>query len=111
MLIKSIIKGYPQTWADVCKIRKIPCVGEYLYKKIQWICGKITGHKSSKTEWGYGGGEYADTWCRWCNKMGQIPVKNLNNKARKVIWTVTGCDILTREWKNNKVHDHDQPIP
>ena len=105
MLIKSILEGYPQTWADVSRMRKIPYVGEYLYKFTQWLCGKITGHRNSKTEWGYGGGEYANVWCRWCNKIGQMPVKDIDNLRkgiRTIIWQQTGCDIKKDEWKIEK---------
>jgi len=58
-------KDYPQTWYYMPKRwRKIRTI-------IQWFC-ECTGHELSKTEWGYGGGDYADRWCRWCDKM--IPV-------------------------------------
>lgn len=62
------MKGYFQTWPYVAKIRRIPMVGQLLSKTLQFICG-LRGHELSKTEWGYGGGEYADRWCRWCNKL------------------------------------------
>ena len=62
-------KRYIQTWNKATKIRRWPIIGQYLYDSLQWCCGKITGHEPSKTEWGYGGGEYADCWCRWCNKL------------------------------------------
>ena len=45
------------------KIKKLPFM--------QFICGMI-GH-SFDGDWGYGGGEYADVWCRHCNKFTQIP--------------------------------------
>ena len=67
------MKGYFQTWTLVSSIRSIKFIGEYLSKFIQYLCGIICGHEHSKTEWGYGGGDYADSWCRWCNKMIQIP--------------------------------------
>ncbi len=99
MFIKSIFKGYPQTWGDVCKLRKIPKIGKLLYKIMQSTCGNITGHVPSKTEWGYSGGEYADTWCRWCNKIGKLKVTELPKSARKIIWEANGCDITKDEWK------------
>lgn len=71
------MKGYFQTWHHVANIRSIKFIGEYLSKFIQYLCGIICGHEHSKTEWGYGGGDYADSWCRWCNKMIQIPKEDL----------------------------------
>jgi len=56
---------YPQSWYFMPHNK--------LTKIIQFFCGILGGHEQSKTEWGYGGGEYADTWCRWCNKMFQVP--------------------------------------
>ena len=54
----------------------------------QWVCGKF-GHEPSKTEWGYGGGDTADTWCRWCNKFMQIPktelLFRLDKDKRKIL--------------------------
>lgn len=61
---------YIQTWMYANKLRRwgFPTV----VKIIQGICG-IRGHELSKTEWGYRGGEYADRWCRWCNKHIVVP--------------------------------------
>lgn len=42
---------------------------------LQWICGFLTGHEISKTEWGYGGGKFADCNCRWCDHVIKVPVK------------------------------------
>lgn len=63
---------YFQTWMYVSKFNRIPVIGKYVVKTIQFICG-LRGHETSKTEWRYGGGEYADCWCRWCNKFIQVP--------------------------------------
>ena len=64
---KEPFQDYPQTmyYMPHWKPLKIP---------IQWLCGRICGHEHSKTDWGYGGGEYADNWCRWCNKRLRVPV-------------------------------------
>jgi hypothetical protein len=62
---------YFQTWMYVSRINRI-AGGKYVVKTIQFICG-LRGHELSKTEWGYGGGEFADCWCRWCNKFIQVP--------------------------------------
>ena len=56
-----LFSRYPQTWGLNCRIRKIPLIGEYLYEFNRWLCGKLTGHRVSKTEWGYGiGNGYGD---------------------------------------------------
>ena len=34
-----------------------------------WVCGLLIGHQLSKTEWGYGGGQFIDGHCRWCDKL------------------------------------------
>ena len=62
-------KSYPQMWH---------LWGKYLgyrnkkRKFIERICGLLTGHEPSKTEWGYGGGNYVDRWCRWCDKLMKV---------------------------------------
>lgn len=61
---------YFQTWTWMGKLRR--CGFPTLVKIIQFVCG-LKGHELSKTEWGYGGGEYADRWCRWCNKHIVVP--------------------------------------
>lgn len=67
------MKNYFQTWMYVSRIsRRCKIAG----KIIQFLCG-IRGHELSKTEWGYGGGDYADCWCRWCNKMISVPKTSL----------------------------------
>lgn len=63
------LKRYIQTWQYVARLnRHLP----WIARLIQWLCG-LRGHEISKTEHGYGGGKYADCWCRWCNKHLQIP--------------------------------------
>jgi hypothetical protein len=71
------MKGYFQTWHHVAKIRRIKFIGKPIVKGIQAVCGFIGGHEPSKTEWGYGGGDYADSWCRWCNKLIPVPKEEL----------------------------------
>jgi hypothetical protein len=63
---------YFQTWPYVSKINRIKFIGKPLVKIIQFICG-LFDHELSKTEWGYGGGDTADCWCRWCNKLIEVP--------------------------------------
>jgi hypothetical protein len=57
---------YFQTWQYVARIGKR---NKWRAKIIQFLCGLLTGHELSKTEWGYGGGNKVDRWCRWCNKL------------------------------------------
>jgi len=63
---------YPQLWDCWPKwtSRKNPLVFAIRVR----ICGWLTGHEISKTEWGYGGGKYADMNCRWCDKTIRVPV-------------------------------------
>jgi len=70
---------YPQTWGMAVKIRKRSI---RLYEFAVWLCGKLTGHEISKTEWGYGGGEMADYHCRWCDKLIQMPMREETNEMR-----------------------------
>ena len=59
---------YPQLW--YC----MPFKGNSLGRKaIEKICGFLTGHEISKTEWGYGGGKFVTRNCRWCDKIILIP--------------------------------------
>lgn len=42
---------------------------------IEQICGFLTGHELSNTEWGYGGGAFVDRNCRWCDKCIKVHKK------------------------------------
>jgi hypothetical protein len=64
---------YPQTWYHMPKRKRFPWTRAFL----QFLCGLLGGHELSKTEWGYGGGDYADRWCRWCDKMIQVPRESI----------------------------------
>jgi hypothetical protein len=44
-----------------------------IYRIRIWICGFLTGHELSKTEWGYGGGNFVDRHCRWRDKVIRVP--------------------------------------
>ena len=61
---------YLQTWMYASRIRR---KHPRLLQTIQGICAVVTGHTPSKTEWGYGGGDTVDSWCRWCNAFLHIP--------------------------------------
>jgi hypothetical protein len=68
---KRYPSDYFQTWAYVANL-------DAVNKNIlRFLCGIIFKHPHSKTEWGYGGGKYADRWCRWCNKMFQVPKESV----------------------------------
>jgi len=55
---------YPQLW--YCVPFKRNSKGR---KFAEFICGLLIGHEISNTEWGYGGGDYVDRNCRWCDKL------------------------------------------
>ena len=63
-------ESYPQFW--YCLPRS-----KTLRKPLQFLCGLLGGHELSKTEWGYGGGPYADRWCRWCDKRVEVPLESV----------------------------------
>ena len=67
--------GVFQTWNRVARLRRVPMLGPSLYRFAQWFCGRFIGHQISPTEWGYGGGAYCDVWCRWCDHLSHIPLK------------------------------------
>lgn len=60
---KNRDKEYVQGWYCWPKRSRWP----RLRKVIEFLCG-LTGHEISKTEWGWGGGEFVDGNCRWCDK-------------------------------------------
>lgn len=81
---------YPQTWYIVAGHKRTS-------KIAQFLCNLFIGHELSETEWGYGGGEYADRWCRWCNKMIQVPYESIYfqfESAREMMPELTAmhCD-------------------
>lgn len=63
---------YPQLW--YCWPKWTGRRHPRIFRARTWLCGKLTGHELSKTEWGYGGGKYADMNCRWCDKTIRVPV-------------------------------------
>ena len=94
----SYRNGYLQTWALASRInRRAPWLGRFLRR----ACGKLTGHCTSKTEWGYGGGKLVDVYCRWCNEPGTVEVgsgvKQFHD-LRNVLWAATGHDINQGPW-------------
>ena len=48
---------------------------KYRYRRpiLEAGCWLLTGHELSQTEWGYGGGEFVDAHCRWCDKVMRVP--------------------------------------
>ncbi len=61
---------YPQLWYYMP-------FNLHIAKMLQFLCKITGGHELSKIEWGYGGLEYADRWCRWCNKVIQVPKESV----------------------------------
>lgn len=59
------MSDYIQTWAIAARINR---KHKWRGLIIKFLCWLLTGHELSKTEWGYGGGDKVDRWCRWCNK-------------------------------------------
>lgn len=59
---------YPQLW--YCWPWWFKGRRDTIHRKIlELICKVFTGHEISNTEWGYGGGDYIDFNCRWCDKV------------------------------------------
>jgi hypothetical protein len=77
-LKKNKDKDYVQTWYYMPKRKWFP----WTRRLLQFFCGIIGGHELSKTEWGYGGGEYADAWCRWCDQMFEVPKESVYFKSK-----------------------------
>ena len=63
--------NYPQLW--YCWPRWTGRKHKIFYGIRVKICGFFTGHEISKTEWGYGGGNFVDRHCRWCDKVIRVP--------------------------------------
>lgn len=83
---------YFQTWTYNSKLQRRCALCAKLW---QWFCG-LFGHEISKTEWGYGGGDTADVWCRWCNKFMQVPKSELLfrlDKERRELLKQVGKEI------------------
>ena len=77
-------KDYPQTWYYMpprwsrhSTKTKHHMIGYPFRLFIEWLCGICGGHELSKTEWGYGGGDYADRHCRWCDKVIRVPKESV----------------------------------
>lgn len=75
IIFLEIFKEYPQTWNYMPHSR-------WLRAKLQILCGKLIGHEGSKTEWGYGGGDFVDNNCRWCDFVLKVP-KNRHTASRE----------------------------
>jgi hypothetical protein len=67
-------------------------LGERVYRLVQWLCGRITGHQWSPTEWGYGFGG-VDVWCQWCDHFETISLEEAAKifpSLRKTVYDITG---------------------
>jgi hypothetical protein len=58
---------YPQLWYVWNKNR-------FYYRFIVFLCSILTEHELSKTECEYGGGNFRDGHCRWCDKLIKVPM-------------------------------------
>lgn len=66
---------------------------------IERICGFLTGHEISKTEYGYAGNDNkVDRQCRWCDKSFQIP--KIENHISGIFQNLT--DLM-----DNQTHSSD----
>jgi len=80
---------YPQFWL----VRP-----HFMWRQVQDVCDVFVGHELSETEWGYGGGEYADLHCRWCDRCFQVRLEDTYDKfphARQMAWKMNqlgGCE-------------------
>ena len=78
-------QGYPQLWYCMPRRWVIDKYSEYKRAKprllLEWLCGILTGHELSETEWGYGGGGLVDRNCRWCDKCFSIPIEEEPTKG------------------------------
>lgn len=91
----SLSDGYFQTWAFVCRFPKPVKV------LIQRVCARLTEHHLSNTEWGYGGGQYVDRWCRWCNQLVKVPAERTPEKFRAHVFHATGVDVWQSEQRGD----------
>ena len=71
--------SYPQTGFLFIRFRRKFKLLKFSY----WLCGLITKHEISETDWGYGGGDMCDYWCRWCDKLFQMPKREEISNFRK----------------------------
>ncbi|MDD5513361.1 MAG: hypothetical protein PHD09_06310 [Candidatus Omnitrophica bacterium] len=74
---KNYGKEYPQLWHCLPKTR-------WIRRTLQWLCREIGGHEASDTEWGYSGGDFADTNCRWCNAHMRVQKTVIMFRDRKI---------------------------
>jgi hypothetical protein len=64
---------YPQLW--YCWPKWAGMRNPRIFRARTWLCGVLTGHELSKTEWGYGGGKFVQMNCRWCDKSFDVPME------------------------------------
>ena len=62
---------YPQTWFYM------PIKFRGFREIIQCLCGLWGGHELSETEWGYGGGDFVERQCRWCDAVVKVPKESV----------------------------------
>ena len=68
-------------WVYVSRIGRVTLIGKPIKWLIQFLCG-LRGH-SYDGDWGYGGGDFADVWCRHCNYFTQVHKTSIWFKSRE----------------------------
>ena len=60
---------------------------------VTWLCEHTGGHEQLPGDVGYGGGGMLDVWCKHCDYMFQVPIKEktLSKKFRGLM------DVLGKE--------------
>lgn len=77
---------YPQTWwmkqyLPQCLVKRHFVYKEHYFRNplrsiLTSLCRISTGHEKSDTEHGYGGGDFIDHHCRWCDKVIREPIED-----------------------------------
>ena len=80
---------YPQTWYYMPprwskRTEKHHLIGHPLRCLLEFLCCLMGGHELSKTEWSYGGGDFADRYCRWCDKPVLAPKESIFFQFKEV---------------------------
>jgi len=84
--MKIFYEGRVMTCYLVNRIGRTPIAGKMIKKSIQFVCG-LFGH-TYDADWGYGGGEFADAWCRFCDHFEHVHKTSIwfrNREARSLM--------------------------
>lgn len=82
-------QAYPQLWYAWPKW--LFPYRSFRRKILEFLCLIFTGHEISDTEWSYGGGDYVDLHCRWCDRLIKVrkeeeivPSESIQEGAREL---------------------------